>query len=122
MTACEHCRLPIGDGWHSPGWCFDYVDGQPAPGPAIAESPVEPTTEVDRDERNRRYRAGLCIDCGQGPPAPARPRCWPCHDSWARPHEPALSRRRIERCARCGRPGAVAGNVLCGPCRRERSS
>jgi hypothetical protein len=36
--------------------------------------------------------------------------------------EPGLSRRRIAPCARCGRPGAVPGRVLCGPCRRELES
>ena len=35
--------------------------------------------------------------------------------------EPGLNHRRIEPCAVCGRPGAVPGRVLCGPCRRALS-
>lgn len=118
MTDCDYCKLSTAGGWHSPGWCLDYCGPEqtvrvPIARPAVVEA-------VDRDERNRRYRAKVCVDCGQGEPAPARPRCWPCHDRRAQLGEPALSPRRIEPCASCARPGAVPGNVLCGPCRRER--
>ena len=117
---CDYCALPIAGGWHSPGWCMDWAGPERIERVPIVAPPAPPVD--DRDERNRRYRAGLCTDCGQTAHAPARPRCRACHGRWEHGHEPALSRRRIAPCAQCGRPGAVPGNVLCGPCRRERSS
>lgn len=31
------------------------------------------------DERHARYRAGLCITCGDEPHSAGRPRCGRCH-------------------------------------------
>jgi hypothetical protein len=42
--------------------------------PSAKVMSVEPTREV----RNERYRAGLCIDCGECPYAAGRPRCHRC--------------------------------------------
>ena len=38
-------------------------------------------TQPARDERTERYKAGLCIDCGQKPYAAGRVRCTPCHET-----------------------------------------
>jgi tRNA(Ile2) C34 agmatinyltransferase TiaS len=32
-----------------------------------------------REQRNDRYRNGLCIDCGNVPHSAGRPRCNDCH-------------------------------------------
>jgi hypothetical protein len=32
-----------------------------------------------REQRNERYVAGLCIDCGNEPYSAGRPRCADCH-------------------------------------------
>lgn len=120
MTAdiCRYCRLPIARGWHSPGWCFDYVDLPSTPLPVRT-----PSSPAASPEASARYRAGLCRDCGLAPYSAGRPRCEGCHAKWSSgPVEPGLSARRIAACAQCGRPGAVPGRVLCGPCRRERES
>lgn len=37
-----------------------------------------------RDERNARYRAGLCVTCGEKPYSAGRPRCASCHEIWLR--------------------------------------
>lgn len=42
-----------------------------------------------RDEQNARYRAGLCVDCGEVEHSAGRPRCSPCHVVYvATRHEP----------------------------------
>lgn len=42
-----------------------------------------------RDERNARYVAFLCVDCGNQPHSAGRPRCSPCHVVYvATRHEP----------------------------------
>lgn len=37
-----------------------------------------------REESNRRYRAGLCVTCGEKPHSAGRPRCTSCHEIWLR--------------------------------------
>jgi len=37
-----------------------------------------------RDERNARYRANLCVDCGEVEHSAGRPRCSTCHQIWLR--------------------------------------
>lgn len=37
-----------------------------------------------RDERNCRYRQGLCVDCGNVPHSAGRPRCNDCHAAYLR--------------------------------------
>ncbi|MDP7703210.1 hypothetical protein [Mycobacterium sp. TY815] len=37
-----------------------------------------------RDERNARYRANLCVDCGEVEHSAGRPRCDNCHDKYLR--------------------------------------
>lgn len=37
-----------------------------------------------REERARRYRAGLCVTCGEKPYSAGRPRCDSCHDAYIR--------------------------------------
>ena len=34
-------------------------------------------------EQNTAYRTGLCIDCRIVKHSAGRPRCKPCHDTWA---------------------------------------
>lgn len=42
-----------------------------------------------RDEQNVRYRAGLCVDCGEVEHSAGRPRCDTCHVVFvATRHEP----------------------------------
>lgn len=37
-----------------------------------------------REERARRYRANLCVDCGEVEHSAGRPRCDNCHEIWLR--------------------------------------
>ncbi len=46
-----------------------------------------------RDERNARYRANLCVDCGEVEHSAGRPRCDNCHRAHVTPVEPGLTRR-----------------------------
>lgn len=48
---------------------------------------------MTRDERNDRYRRGVCIDCGDEPHSAGRPRCDNCHrEHIAGNFEPGLTR------------------------------
>lgn len=51
-------------------------------------------TTPSREERYDRYRAGLCVDCGQKPYSAGRPRCEECHRKHVRPYEPGLTPAR----------------------------
>jgi len=56
--------------------------------------------EPDREERNRRYRAFLCVDCGVVPYSAGRPRCDACHRTHIPNYEPGLPpRARREKAA-----------------------
>jgi len=113
---CEYCRLPIEDGWHTPGWCLDWA------GPEVVERVpawgrmILPRPPADHDA----YRAGLCCDCSTVPYSAGRPRCGPCHGA-LQSSQPGLEHGKLGRCALPGCLGpTVPGRVLCGPCRRSR--
>ncbi len=174
---CDYCRLPIEDGWHSPGWCLEWAGPErtirvPITSPALlsrpsrAVIPPPPPTPLGPwagpSARDRAHGDRLrLLAAGPRPGWLPRPHVLPAEeladlmaaeatgvghealevavyrlieqasdarrDRLRRRHiepaaEPGLSRRRIAPCARCGRPGAAPGRVLCGPCRRERVS
>ena len=48
---------------------------------------------TNREESNRRYRAGLCVTCGEKPYSAGRVRCDDCHRAHVTPVEPGLQRR-----------------------------
>lgn len=41
-------------------------------------------TQPSTAEQNERYRQGICVDCGQQPHSPGRPRCNDCHQRHTR--------------------------------------
>lgn len=51
-------------------------------------------TAPTRDEQARRYRASLCIDCGEKRHSAGRTRCEDCHRKHVRPYEPGLTPAR----------------------------
>jgi hypothetical protein len=119
---CAHCRLEDYGGFHSKGWCFDWLGPeQPAAVPVDIRPMLNPVPE-DRSGRNAAYRSGLCVDCRTARHSPGRPRCNACHAEWVgQPHPPGLVRGQLGSCAAkdCRNP-TMPGKVLCSPCTRAR--
>ena len=73
-----------------------------------------------RDKSRRRQKArrdaGLCIRCGQHPPAGGGTTCTPCRDRrQAAERQQYAERKAAGLCTRCGGP-AFDGLARCGPC------
>lgn len=67
-----------------------------------------------RETRYQRYRAGLCVDCGQQPHSAGRPRCNTCHQQQTISYDAAADRNNYP-CRNCGDP-TRPGNLHCHPC------
>lgn len=73
----------------------------------------------------RRRDTGLCVSCGQAPPAPPHLRCAPCHAALlrrTRAQERARyqARKRAGQCVSCGQEPALTGYVRCRRCLDQR--
>ncbi len=54
-------------------------------------------TAPTSDEQDRRYRAFLCVGCGEKRYSAGRTRCDECHRKHVRPYEPGLTPARDKR-------------------------
>ncbi len=85
-------------------------------GGANADAKRKSGRDKSRRRQKARRDAGLCIRCGQHPPAEGGTTCTPCRDSrQAAERQHYAERRDAGLCTRCGGP-AFDGLARCGPC------
>ena len=64
---CQHCRLEVYGGFHSPGWCFDYTE------------PERPVVVLPPKPKPVRGQLAVCTVKGcYGPTVPGKVLCSPC--------------------------------------------
>ena len=85
-------------------------------GGANADAKRKSGCAKSRRRQKARREAGLCIRCGQHPPAGDGTTCTPCRDRrQAAERQHYAERRDAGLCTRCGGP-AFDGLARCGPC------
>ena len=85
-------------------------------GGANVETKRSSARAQSRKRQKARREAGLCIRCGQRPPAEGGVTCAPCRDRrQAAERQQYAERRATGLCARCGGP-VLDGLSRCGPC------